>query len=173
MLILVSGGAASGKSEYAESLTLACSAMPRVYVATMEIWDDEGTARVARHRQMRKDKGFLTVEAPRRLFEADIPSGSTALLECMSNLCANECFGPEGFDGAFDRIQRGVCHLQQQCANVVIVTNELFSDGTVYPAETESYLDILAQLNRAIAAQADQVWEVCCGIPVCLKGETP
>ena len=54
--------------------------------------------------------------------------------------------------------------------DVVIVTNELFSDGVTYPPETEQYLDILARLNREIAAEADQVWEVCCGIPVCWKG---
>ena len=75
MYILVSGGAASGKSEYAESLVLTCAARPRLYVATMEVWDDESRARVARHRAMRRDKGFQTIEAPRRLFEAALPTG--------------------------------------------------------------------------------------------------
>ena len=172
MLILVSGGAASGKSEYAEQLVLDCQDTPRIYVATMEVWDGESQSRVDRHRQMRRDKGFFTVEAPRRLFEAEIPTGGTALLECLSNLCANECFGPEGFSGAYDRIWQGICHLQQQCRNVVVVTNEVFSDGITYSAETEQYLDLLGQLNCAVAARADQVWEACCGIPICQKGAT-
>ena len=172
MYILVSGGAASGKSEYAESLVLASAARPRLYVATMEVWDEESRARVARHRAMRRDKGFETIEAPRRLFEAALPKGGVALLECLSNLCANECFGPEGFEGAYDRIWRGLCHLTDACRDVVVVTNELFSDGVAYAPETEAYLEILARLNRAIAARADQVWEVCCGIPILQKGET-
>ncbi len=173
MLTLVSGGAASGKSEYAESLVLASPARPRVYVATMEVRDAESRARVRRHRNMRRDKGFCTVEAPRDLEHAVLPAGGVALLECMSNLCANECFGPEGFEGAYDRIWRGICHLTAVCADVVIVSNELFSDGITYAPETERYLSLLANLNRAISQKADRVAEVCCGIPVLWKGATP
>ena len=166
MLILVSGGAASGKSEYAERLAVEAGAGPLVYVATMEVWGEEDRLRVERHRELRRGKGFLTVEAPRRLWEAEIPEGSTVLLECLSNLCANECFGPEGFAGARERILRGVEHLLTHCVHVVIVTNELFSDGVTYPPETEAYLALLADLNRTLAARAHQVWEVCCGIPL-------
>jgi len=172
MLIVVSGGSASGKSEYAEGLVLQSQASCRVYVATMEVWDQEGRDRVERHRRMRWDKGFVTVEAPYDLAHADIPADSVTLLECLSNLCANECFGSggQGMEGAYERIRQGVRHLVDTSRDVVIVTNELFSDGVTYPPETEQYLDILARLNREIAAEADQVWEVCCGIPVCWKG---
>ena len=172
MLIVVSGGSASGKSEYAEGLVLQSQASCRVYVATMEVWDAECRARVERHRLMRKDKGFQTVEAPYDLAHAPIPADGVALLECLSNLCANECFGSggQGMDGAYDRIRQGIRHLTAVSRDVVIVTNELFSDGITYPKETEQYLDILARLNREIAAEADQVWEVCCGIPICWKG---
>ena len=171
MLTLVTGGAASGKSEYAEDLILCSEARPLVYLATMEIWDSEDQRRVDRHRELRKDKGFTTVEAPRRLFEAKVPENSAVLLECMSNICVNECFGPEGPDGAYDRIWRGIVHLLDQCRDLVIVSNEIFSDGAVYTPESEAYRVILARLNRAIAARADQVWEVCCGIPILWKGD--
>ena len=60
MLILVTGGSASGKSAYAESLCLTAS--PRVYLACMQPFGAEGAKRIERHRTMRKDKGFLTVE---------------------------------------------------------------------------------------------------------------
>ena len=166
MLTLVSGGAASGKSEYAESLILASPARPLVYLATMEVWDDEDRRRVDRHRDLRRNKGFETVEAPRRLVETAVPAHSAVLLECMSNLCVNECFGPEGFDGAYERIWQGILHLQSQCRDLVIVSNELFSDGRTYSPESGAYRAILARLNRAAAARADQVWEVCCGIPI-------
>ena len=74
-------------------------------------------------------------------------------------------------EGAYDRIWQGICRLLETCRDVVIVTNELFSDGITYPAETEQYLKILADLNRAIAEKADQVRESCFGIPICWKGE--
>ena len=51
----------------------------------------------------------------------------------------------------------------------MVVTNELFSDGVRYDPETAAYLELLAGLNRAIAAKADQVYEVVCGIPVAWK----
>ena len=78
MLILVVGGAASGKSAFAESL--ACQgALPRVYIATMQAMDEECEIRIARHREMRAGKGFSTLECPLGLADADIPA-KTALL---------------------------------------------------------------------------------------------
>ena len=52
----------------------------------------------------------------------------------------------------------------------MVVTNELFSDGVTYDKETADYLSALARLNVAVAAEADRVYEVVCGIPVCWKG---
>ena len=168
MLILVSGGSASGKSKYAEDLVAAAPAGPRLYVATMEVWDEESRRRVERHRAMRAGKGFRTEE--RRLEELTAPPGAVALLEDLSNLTANEWFGPEGRAGAFDRVLSGVEKLSREAACTVVVTNELFSDGVAYDRETADYLDCVARLNRVVAARADQVYEVVCGIPVCWKG---
>lgn len=170
MLILVSGGAASGKSEYAE-WEITQTSGPRIYIATMQIWDDESRRRVARHRAMRAGKGFETVECPTDLLHVQVPQDSVVLLECLSNLTANEYFGPEGAEGAAQRILAGVDRLCDRAAHVVIVTNELFGDGAEYAAETVGYLDTLAQLNRALAARADKVVEVVCGIPQIWKGE--
>ena len=57
MLILVSGGAASGKSEFAESLAVSSPGLPRIYLATMKLWDAECEARAEKHRAMRAGKG--------------------------------------------------------------------------------------------------------------------
>ena len=170
MLVLVSGGAASGKSKYAEALVTAAPEGPRLYVATMEVRDGESRRRIERHRAMRAGKGFRTEERPRRLEELTPPPGAAALLEDLSNLAANEWFGPQGRAGAFGRVLSGVEKLAREAAYTVVVTNELFSDGVVYHRETADYLDCLARLNRAVAARADQVYEVVCGIPVCWKG---
>jgi adenosylcobinamide kinase/adenosylcobinamide-phosphate guanylyltransferase len=169
MLTLVSGGSASGKSEYAEGLATAVADRPRLYIATMQVYDAEGEARVARHRAMRAEKGFETLECPEDLLHAPIPAGCTALLECLSNLAANECFGEKGFPGVTERILAGIDRLCRLAGEVVIVTNEVFSDGIDYGETTEAYLSVLAALNRAAAARADRVVEVVCGIPVVWK----
>ena len=68
MLTLVVGGAASGKSEYAERLVLQ-TALPRYYLATMQVWDAECAARVEKHRRMRAEKQFETLECPLHLVD--------------------------------------------------------------------------------------------------------
>ena len=171
MLIVVSGGSASGKSAFAEGLITAENpAMSRIYLATMKIWDKESERRVARHRAMRADKGFETVECPTHLEKVQVPPGSAVLLEDLSNLTANEWFGAEQND-ATERILAGVTRLANRSALTVIVTNELFSDGAVYDKETADYLACLAGLNCSIAARADRVYEVVCGLPILWKGE--
>ena len=169
MLILVSGGSGSGKSQFAEDLSVRGPA-PRVYIATMQIWDTESEKRVARHRAMRSGKGFATLERPTDLAGAEVPSNATVLLEDLSNLTANEWFSPQGAQGAAARVLAGVDRLNAAAGRLIIVTNELFSDGMDYGEETAAYLAGLAGLNRAIARRADAVYEVVCGIPVCHKG---
>ena len=173
MLMLVSGGAGSGKSEFAESLITASGIQNRVYLATMRVWDAESVRRVERHRAMRAGKGFATLECPENLAGLTLPLGCAALLEDLSNLTANEFFGEQGRQGAFDRVLAGVGRAAGQAGLLVVVTNELFSDGMDYDPDTLAYLDVLARLNRAIAARAGGVYEVVCGIPVAWKGEKP
>ena len=173
MLMLVSGGAGSGKSEFAEGLITASGLDRRVYLATMRVWDGESVCRVERHRQMRAGKGFETLECPDNLAGLTLPAGCAALLEDLSNLTANEFFGEQGREGAYERVLAGVEHAAWQAGLLVVVTNELFSDGMDYDPDTLAYLDTLARLNRAVAARAGGVYEVVCGIPVAWKGEKP
>ena len=169
MLILVSGGSGSGKSAFAEELIVSSGLETKIYVATMQVWDAEGQARVDRHRAMRAGKGFATLECPVHLEGADVPAGCALLLEDLTNLAANEWFGGDR-SGAEERVLSGLSKLKDHTALTVVVANELFSDGIEYDKETADYLACLARLNRAVAARADQVYEVVCGIPVCWKG---
>ena len=171
MLILVSGGSASGKSEFAESLVTSSGLENRIYLATMQVWDQESVRRVERHRQMRAGKGFETVECSTGLADIVLPSGCAVLLEDLSNLCANEYFSPDGKDGTLDRVLAGIRRAADQAELLVVVTNELFSDGMDYDPVTLDYLSVLGELNRRVAALAGQVYEVVCGIPVAWKGE--
>ena len=171
-LILVSGGSASGKSEFAEGLAVAGGPAPRYYIATMQVFDAESERRVARHRAMRADKGFVTLERQTNLAGLRLPqAGRPALLECMSNLTANEMYREDGAgDQTCGAVCRGISALAERAGNLVVVTNEVFSDGIVYDPETERYLEYLGQINQYLAQIADCVTEVVYGIPVCVKG---
>ena len=170
MLTLVLGGAASGKSEYAEALVLR-SALPRYYLATMQVWDAECAARVEKHRKMRAAKQFTTIECPLHLETVHLPRRGTALLEDLGNLTANELYAPAGAgDAAAERILQGLNALAAQCENLVVVSNEVFSGGADYAGDTDCYLLALAQVNNALAARADAVVRVVCGVPVYYKG---
>ena len=170
MLMLVLGGAASGKSAYAESLVLK-TGLPRYYLATMQVWDAECAARVAKHRKMRARKQFTTVECPLHLEQVQLPARGTALLEDLGNLAANELYDPAGAgEDAAAAILRGLDSLSAQCENLLVVSNEVFSGGADYAGDTDRYLRALAQVNNAFAARADAVVRVVCGIPVYYKG---
>ena len=172
MMTLVIGGAASGKSEFAEGLVLDAGNLPRYYIATMQPFDDECRARIRRHREMRAKKQFTTVECFVNLEQVTLPKKGVVLLECMSNLAANELYSPDGAgDDAVESIQRGIRHLKSQCEELVIVSNEVFSGGSDYEGDTLRYLRVLAEVNRMLAKEADRVYEVVCGVPVCHKGK--
>ena len=170
MLTLVVGGAASGKSEYAERLVLQ-TALPRYYLATMQVWDAECAARVEKHRRMRAEKQFETLECPLHLGTVRLPARGTALLEDLGNLTANELYDPAGAgENAASAILDGLDRLAAQCEHLVVVSNEVFSGGANYAGDTDRYLKALAQVNNALAARADAVVRVVCGIPVYHKG---
>ena len=92
------------------------------------------------------------------------------LLECMSNLAANEVFSPEGAkEHAYEAICDGILHLKEQAADVCVVTNEIFSDGMVYDKETENYQRLLGRINAYLAEISDVCYEVVYGIPLRIK----
>ena len=170
MLTLVVGGAASGKSAYAERLVLQ-TALPRYYLATMQVWDAECAARVEKHRRMRAEKQFETLECPLHLGTVRLPARGTALLEDLGNLTANELYDPTGAgEAAASAILDSLDRLAAQCEHLVVVSNEVFSGGANYAGDTDRYLKALAQVNNALAARADAVVRVVCGIPVYHKG---
>ena len=170
MLTLVVGGAASGKSAYAERLVLQ-TALPRYYLATMQVWDAECAARVEKHRRMRAEKQFETLECPLHLGTVHLPARGTALLEDLGNLVANELYSPGGAGKhTAEAVLAGLERLAAGCDNLIVVSNEVFSGGADYAGDTGRYLKALAQVNNALAARADHVVRVVCGIPVYHKG---
>lgn len=97
MICFVIGGSGSGKSEYAENLALGLKEQEKlVYVATMQPLDEESWQRIGRHRKMRAGKGFETRECYTHLEQLPVEKNEIILLECLSNLTANEMFSENG-----------------------------------------------------------------------------
>ncbi|MDF2888367.1 MAG: cobalbumin biosynthesis protein [Lacrimispora sp.] len=175
MTALIIGGSGSGKSEYAEDLAVSLGGGQRIYIATMKPWDEECRNRIQRHRKMREKKQFETVECYRRLKELELNKRpSVVLLECMSNLVSNELFGlwEEGDIPVLDKntaaaeIVEGIINLERQTDHLVIVTNDVFSDGDCYSPQTNEYRQVLGSTNELTAKRADMVVEVVAGIPI-------
>ena len=121
MFILVTGGSGSGKSAYAESEIVKLGEGNRFYLATMMSFDEESRKRIARHRRMRADKKFETIECYTGLKNIVLPGDSIVLLECMSNLVANEMFSDEGAgEHTVKEVLLGVRHLKEQVRHLEI-----------------------------------------------------
>ena len=173
MIILVTGGSGSGKSEFAENCCMKLPAVEKRYIATMQAYDEESRARIRKHQNARSGKDFATIEQGTHLEDVSLPKECTALLECMSNLVANEMFAPEGRgEDCNDAILQGIRHLTAEVKHLVIVSNNIFEDGIEYDPGTKAYMRILGEINQEVAVLADQVYEVVCGIPIMIKGST-
>lgn len=208
MITLITGGSGSGKSAYAEKYIYHASSekgyKEKYYIATMQVFDDEGQRKIDRHRRLRAGKGFITIEQPRDIQNAVsklqsencLKTGRSALLECMSNLVANEMFPPADASGiqateaekeALDdtenmkdyentqirrvskKVLKEVSILSENVAELVIVTNNVFEDGVSYDESTMNYIKAMGIVNRGLAAMAENVVEVVAGIPVTVK----
>ncbi len=178
MLTIVTGGSGSGKSAFAEDYLLRIGEQcQKYYIATMQIYDEEGQKKVQRHRMMRAGKGFYTIEQPVQIERvAEKIQGASgrkvALLECMSNLTANEMFAPEGIlqeAAVTEKIIAGVAQLQAKLTHLVIVTNNVFEDGITYDGTTMEYIRAMGGINEKLASMADEVIEVVAGIPIEIK----
>ncbi len=191
MLSLFVGGAGSGKSALAEQYVMALTG-PRFYVATMEPYGKEAEERIQRHRELRKDKGFTTIECSRKM-EGALPHlspDSNVLLEDLTNLTANIFFKGRELSknpGAEGKTEPGIPAiesvaalkaeqvwkeleiLRSGCRHLTIVSGDLFSDGREFDEDTTAYLKCLALVNRRVAEAADTVREVVSGCENRLK----
>ena len=139
----------------------------------MRPYGEESERRIARHRDMRAQKGFITIERYYDLAGLELPARGVALLECLCNLTANEMFEMRAGGDAVRRVLRGVESLSAQAEHLIVVTNDVGSDGGGYGALTMEYVDALGEINRRVARAFDCVIEMVCGIPLPLKGALP
>ncbi len=169
-LTLVLGGAASGKSAYAEGL-VARDGRRKIYLATAEIRDNEMRAKVHRHREMR-GQGWRTIEAP---LDISTPLNAATneqivLLDCATMWLSNHLLAESDMAEARASLMTG---LMMTSAPIVIVSNEVGMSVVPENALARRFREEQGRLNQELAARAGLVVNVLAGLAQVLKGQLP
>lgn len=176
-LLLVIGGARSGKSRHAEALGHAAGPAARVlFAATAEAHDDDMRRRIARHRADRP-AGWATVEAPLALPEALAAAAGArdlVIVDCLTLWVSNLLLRHEG-DADLDarvaeRVEALLAVRARDTAAWVVVTNEVGLGVVPGTPLGRHYRDLLGRANQQVAARADRVRLLVAGIAVAVKG---
>ncbi len=175
--ILVTGGCRSGKSEYARRLAEDIPGR-RVFVATAKAVDEEMRRRIGKHREARRPAGWETVEEPLALAGVLDDAGpcEVVLVDCLTLWVNNLLYEAEraGSDLTEERMAGESRELLAACrrrpGTVIFVANEVGMGIVPENALSRRYRDLAGLCNRMVAAGADAVALVVCGIPMDLKG---
>jgi len=177
-LILILGGARSGKSRRAEAVVRELTgdrageqAGERVYLATSEPFDDEMRARIAQHRADRDADGWITVEEPLDLAGAlsrDCRPGRVVLVECLTTWLGNLMHHERDVAAECGRLLQALPGLG---GSVVFVANELGLGIVPENALARRFRDHAGRLNQDLAARAARVEFVAAGLPMVLKDQ--
>ncbi len=165
-LSLVLGGAASGKSAYAENLVLETGLAP-VYIATAQVFDDEMAQKIARHQQIR-GTGWHTIEEPIGVAKAlvGVSSDQAVLLDCATLWLSNIILGDHDLA---EETATLIAALLACKGPVVVVSNEVGMSIVPDNALSRQFRNAQGALNQAIATEADRVVAVMAGLPMVLK----
>lgn len=174
MVILITGGSGSGKSVLAERLAdVLQQDGKKYYIATMHASGPEGLIRVERHRRQREGKGFMTLEQETDLGKLcpALEQDSLCLLECLSNLAANEMFakGVRTAAEVVDKTGRELERLFAAAGHVIVVSCDVFEGGMGYDGCTPEYIEALGRIQEQVARRADLVVEVAAAQPIVWK----
>jgi adenosylcobinamide kinase/adenosylcobinamide-phosphate guanylyltransferase len=173
MLTLVTGGARSGKSRFAQSLCL--PNRPTAFLATAQIGDDEMRERVRRHRAERPPQ-WITVEEPLRISDAAAAvrgKVDTVLVDCLTMWASNSLFAAP--DPAEQRVEEAAFReldaliAQAEHTRLLLVTNEVGLGIVPDSALGRRFRDLQGWINQRVAARADEVYLMVSGIPLRIK----
>lgn len=164
---LILGGAASGKSAFAEQLCIS-SGKPKTYWATSQILDQEMQAKVARHLDQRGE-GWATREEPldaSRILDG-LPDDWICLVDCATMWLTNHLLADHDLEAETASLLKAI----DACpAEIVIVSNETGLGIVPENALARRFREAQGRLNIALAARADTVVQVTAGLPLVLKG---
>ena len=155
-MILITGGSGSGKSAYGEKRILEAGEMTRYYIATMEVFGEEGRKKVERHKKLRQGTGFITIESPKDVGRVE-KTGTELEPDRRTEALA-------------EKICADIAKIDEAADFFAVITNEVGSDGEMYEKETLEYIRLLGLVNCRLAKMASEVVEVVYGIPVMKKG---
>ena len=151
-ITLITGGARSGKSSYAQRLALERSDRP-VYLATSRVWDQEHRLRIERHRADRGPQ-WETVEEPKNLSRRDF-RGRTVVVDCVTLWCTNFFYDFDSdVDRALDAVKSEFDRLAAQDADFIFVTNEIGLGGVSTDPLQRRFTDLQGWVNQYIAQRA-------------------
>lgn len=177
-IMLVTGGARSGKSAFAEQ-QLAALPGPHGYMATAEVYDDEMADRVALHRQ-RRPASWRTYEVPRQVLAVWprlMADNACVLVDCLTIYFSNFLYDQRHLsdeaimERALEELRQWLDAIRREEGKTVIfVTNEIGSGIVPMEHISRLYRDVIGRINQAVAREADDVYWTVCGIPVCIKG---
>lgn len=178
MIYLVTGGARSGKSAFAESLYDETKDV--AYIATSKIFDKETESRVALHKESRPSE-WRTYEGYYDLEQA-IGKEEHYLLDCVTGLVSNIMYDlsknteyidaelkKEIEDKVIQEFEQLIQKIKATDNQLVLVTNEVGLSIVPEHHISRVFRDIQGMVNQKLAARADKVYLVCCGIPVEIK----
>lgn len=178
MIRLITGGARSGKSSFAEENIIDKTSV--TYIATSRVWDREMEERVRLHKERRPSEWY-TWETPLELSGCPYET-EEYLLDCVTLFTTNHLFDELGAgeyvepemqqkieDNVLSEIQALIDFVNQRGANLQIVTNEV--GDSIVPEQHISrvFRDIQGRVNQRLGKLADEVYLVVCGIPVKIK----
>ena len=169
-LILVGGGARSGKSSFAVARAQALGAR-RLFIATAERSDDEMRERIARHRADRAGAGFDTLEEPRALAEAIAADRDhdVILVDCLTIWISNLLVAGAPADAVEQRVTALVGILAQRRAHIVLVSNEVGMGLVPDTPLGRVFRDLTGQAHQRLAAIADELYLAAMGVLLRLR----
>ena len=171
-IILVTGGARSGKSRFAERLALTFGT-PLGYLATCESLDTEMDERVERHRK-RRGLEWMTIEEPLRLTEmlsANDGRFRAVLVDCVTLWLSNLLLAHEKPERVMATVRELVEAAPKFVTPLIFVTNEVGMGIVPENRLARRYRDLVGICNQSLGREADLVLMITCGIPMPLKGE--
>jgi adenosylcobinamide kinase/adenosylcobinamide-phosphate guanylyltransferase len=168
-LIVVLGGARSGKSRFA--LDMGRGRTPRAFVATAEPFDREMTERIMKHQQAR-GKGWKTIEVPTNIAGWLTETGSrypSIVVDCITLWLNNLLRAQVRPAQVLTHVRKFLQAIRACPGQVIVVSNELGLG--VVPGETGSrqFRDLSGRMNQLMAAEADEVYFLVSGLPLRLK----
>lgn len=168
-LILVLGGAASGKSQAA--LDLAGQTGPRAFVATGQALDREMKARIERH-QATRSSDWVTAEVPTAVTEWCSQNGTSyqsIVIDCLTLWLSNLQKPRQRDIDVFDATSKMLHAVRATRARVVIVSNELGLGLVPSTKAVRAFRDLAGKVNQQVAAEADEVYLTISGLPMRVK----